>query len=220
LVNGVTVRSFDIERKNADITQFECFRGVAVSNLAWAYKLGSIIGLTISVMGKDAQVMQATTRLPGTVQASQAGTVMNAVSNLSLITEGGALLSNTYLQSLDEKINPNLRPLKAIGNLGAIGMQYGDFDAQISFSVYLADAALYNKYIASTPTSLRYMKTDAAGNSYVVTYPYGKYQTADRSTGGKNADVLLKMMFQALKDPVTGVSMIIDRCGTAVPAWT
>lgn len=217
--NGISVPTFTMERKNGDLTQFEALRGCAVSNLAIAYKAGAIVSTTFTLMGKNAAPMQGTTNLPGTITPSLANTVMNAVSNVGFITEGGAPLTSTYFQSLDIKIATNLRMLKGIGNLGPVALQVGDFDAEITFAGYLADASLYNKYLNNTPTSLSLRMTDAAGQAYILTFPYGKYQTAQRPTGGKNQDIILGANFQALKDPVTGVSLIIDRCGAAVTAW-
>ncbi len=217
--NGIQVPTFTMERKNGDLTQFEALRGCAINNLAIAYKTGSILTATFSMMGKDAKPMQGTTSLPGTITPSLTNTVMNAVSNVGFITEGGTLLTSTYFQSLDIKINTNLRMLKAIGNLGPVALQVGDFDAEISFTGYLADASLYNKYLTNAVTSLSLRMTDSQGQAYIITFPYGKYQTAQRPTGGKNQDIILGATFQALKDPVTGVSMIIDRCGAAVTAW-
>lgn len=218
LINGSTLTTFDVERKNGDLTLFECFRGIATNALALSLKTGSILQGTASVMGKDALPMQATTRLPGTATPSLTNTVMNSVSNVSNIYEGGVLLVNTYLQTLDLKTNANIRALKAIGNFGAVAMNLGQLDVAVSFTGYLADSTIYNKFINNTATSFSFRLTDSAGNAYVITFPYGKYQTATRPTGGKNQDVILSGSIQALKDPVTGVTMIVDRCGAAVTA--
>lgn len=218
LINGSTLTTFDVERKNSDLNLLECFRGNCVNGVDLSLKIGAIMQGTAHVMGKDAMPMQGTTRLPGTPTPSLTNAVMNAVSNVSNIYEGGALLTSTYLQSLDIKTNANIRSLKAIGNFGAVAMNLGQFDVQVSFTGYLADSTIYNKFINGTATSLSFRLTDSVGNAYVVTIPYGKYQTATRPTGGKNQDVILSATIQALKDPVTGVSMIIDRCGVAVTA--
>lgn len=219
VINGTTLTTFDIERKNVDLTQFECFRGLGVNMLAIAYKTASILQSTFSLMGKDSKPMQGTTSLPGAATPSQTGAVMNAVNNVSNIYEGGALLTSTYLQSLDIKTNANLRALKAIGNLGAVALALGELDVQVSFAGYLADSTIYNKFINNTATSLSLRMTDSTGQAYVVTFPYGKYASATRPTGGKNQDVILSATFQALKDPVSGVTMVIDRCGAAIVPW-
>lgn len=219
LVNSTNVITFVPERKNTDLTQFEAFRGMGVNNMAMAFKLGSILQNTFSMIGKDAMAMQATTRLPGTPTASQTGAVMNSVNNVSNIYEGGALLTSTYLQSLDVKSNGNLRALKALANLGAVGLNLGELDVEVSFTGYLADSSIYNKYINGTPTSFSVRLTDSIGQAYVLTFPYAKYQDASRPTGGKNQDVILSANLQVLKDPVSGVSMVIDRCGAAITPW-
>jgi hypothetical protein len=218
--NGSTQLSFSIERRNQDITYaYECFRGQVVNNWSQSYQRGSIITQGFEFMGKDALPMATGSALPGSRTASLTNKIMNAVSNISNVYEGGTLLTSTYVQSLSLRTSNNVEMLKAVGNLGPIGFRLGAFNVGLSAEFFLADAALYNKFINNTDTSFSYRLTDASGYAYVVTVPNGNYSTGRRPNPGRNNSIILTMEMRGLEDS-NGVSLIIDRCGAAVTPWS
>lgn len=218
--NGSTKLSFSAERRNQDLTyQYECFRGLVVNGWRQEYRAGAVIGQTFDLMGKDALPMSTGSALPGSRTASLTNAIMNAVSHISNIYEGGSLLTGTYVRSATISVANNIEMLKAIGNLGPIDFRLGEFNAQLQMELYLADATLYNKFINNTATSFSYRMTDAAGNAYVVTIPNGDYSTGDRPNPGRNNSIILSLSMEALEDS-SGVSLIIDRCGAAVTPWS
>lgn len=217
--NGSTKLSFSAERRNQDLTyQYECFRGLVVNGWRQEYRAGAVIGQTFDVMGKDALPMSTGSALPGSRTASLTNAIMNAVSHISNIYEGGSLLTGTYVRSATLTVGNNIEMLKAIGNLGPIDFRLGEFNAQLQMELYLADATLYNKFINNTATSFSFRMTDAAGNAYVVTLPNGDYSTGDRPNPGRNNSIILSLSMEALEDS-NGISLIIDRCGAAVTPW-
>lgn len=219
LINGTTLSPFDVERVNNDLTQFEAFRGMVPNKGSIDFKIGSILTASIDWMGKDALPMAATTAMPGSLTASLTNPVLNSVSSLSGFQEGGAALSSTYVQSMKINVNNNCRPIKGLGNLGAVGIQLGECDVDGEIVVYLADASLYNKYLLNTLTSLAFVLKDSAGNAYVIQLPAIKYQSAERMAGGKNQDIMLKLGFQTIRDAATNSHIVIDRCGSIVTLW-
>lgn len=221
--NGQVKRSFSVERKNADLNAgtglYECFRGQAVDKWTQNYKPGDTVGQTFDFMGKDALPMSTGSALPGSRTASLTNPIMNSVSNMGFIMEGGALLASTYLRSLTQTISNNIETLKALGNLGPIDFRLGEFNASLQLEAYLTDASLYNKFINNTGSSFSYRMTDAAGNAYVVTYPNAEYTAGDRPNPGRNNTIILTLGVEAIKDTVTGSAVIIDRCGAAITPW-
>ena len=144
--------------------------------------------------------------------------IMNAVSNISNIYEGGSLLTSTYVRSLTLSVSNNVEMLKAIGNMGPVDFRLGEFNARLSAEFYLADATLYNKFINNTSTSFSYRMTDANGYAYVVTITNGNYATGQRPNPGRNNSIILTMEMEGLED-ANGTVLIIDRCGPAVTPW-
>lgn len=217
--NASSKLSFSIERRNQDLTyQYECFRGQVVNGWSQQYAAGSVITQSFDFMGKDALPMATGSALPGSRTASLTNAIVNAVSHISDIYEGGSLLTSTYVRSLSLTTNNNVEMLKAIGNLGPVDFRLGEFNVQLQAQIYLADATLYNKFINNTATSLSYRITDAAGNAYVITLPNADYSTGDRPNPGRNNAIILNLTAEGLED-ANGYSIIIDRCGAAVTPW-
>lgn len=218
--NGSTKLSFSAERRNQDLTyQYECFRGLVVNGWRQEYRAGAVIGQTFDVMGKDALPMSTGSALPGSRTASLTNSIMNAVSHISNIYEGGSLLTGTYVRSATLSVGNNIEMLKAIGNLGPIDFRLGEFNAQLQMELYLADATLYNKFINNTSSSFSYRMTDASGNAYVITLPNGDYSTGERPNPGRNNSIILSLSMEGLEDS-NGVAIIVDRCGAAVTPWS
>lgn len=218
IMNGVTLNSYTIERAVTDTTpaQFFAYRGMCASKLSLKFAAGSVVGGSFSFMGKDAKRQDTTTQLPGTPIASKAFDVVNAVSGVSNVMEGGAVLAGTYIKSVDLSIDNSLRAQTAIGSLGAVGVGTGTLQVSGTMEVYLADGTMYDKFINNTASSLSLRATDGAGNGYVITLPKLKYGDAKINAGSIDQDIMLSMPFTAIMDPTTSKTIIIDRAGVAV----
>lgn len=217
--NGSTKLSFSAERRNQDLTaQYECFRGLVVNAWSQQYRAGAVIGQTLDFMGKDALPMSTGSALPGSRTASLTNPIVNAVSHMSNIYEGGALLTSTYVRELTLSVTNNIEMLKAVGNLGPVDFRLGEFNVKLDAVLYLADASIYNKFINNTGSSFSYRITDALGNAYVVTIPNGDYATGERPNPGRNNSIVLTTSIEGLED-ANGVALIIDRVGAAVTPW-
>jgi hypothetical protein len=182
------------------------------------YQAGKVIAQTFDFMGKDSLVMATGTALPGSVTASLTNPIVNAVNNISNITEGGAALSGTYARKFQLSVANNLEMLKAVGTLGPVDFRLGEFNAQLSIDLYLADATYYNKFRNNTNTSFSWRMTDTLGNVYVMTLGSMDYTTADRPNPGKNNAVILTLKGEGLED-ANGIVLTVDRCGSAVTMW-
>jgi hypothetical protein len=218
LVNGTTLNSYTIERAIADSTvpQFFAYRGMSASKLSLKFAAGSVVGGAFSFMGKDANRVDTTTQLPGTPIASKTYDVMNAVAGVGNIMEGGAVLTGTYIKSVDLSIDNSLRAQTAIGTLGAIGIGTGTLQVSGTMEVYLADGTMWDKFRNNTASSMSLRATDGAGNGYAITLPKIKYGDAKVNAGSLDQDIMLSMPFTAIMDPTSLKTIIIDRAGAAV----
>lgn len=210
LKNGVTQRSFTVEKEFADVGQFFAFRGMTASEFSLEFASGQILGGSVNFMGKDS-IQSVSTTLPGTPVASQTYDVMNAVSGVGNIMEAGVALTGQFIKKLSLKINNGLREQTAIGTLGAVAIAAGTLNVSGDIELYLADAAMYNKFRNNTATSLSFRCKDGAGNGYVVTLPKIKFSSMQVQAGGLDADVMLAGGYQALMGAVEGKTLLIDR---------
>lgn len=208
--NGVTQHSWTLEKFFSDITQYISFTGMMVNGLTLSMETDSILTGNFDFLGKTSAIA-ATTVGTGGPNAATTSQVMNAVSHLSGIREGGSLLTGTFISSMELNVAANLRPQKAIGNLGAVAVGLGQLDVNGSISVYFEDEVLYNKYLNNTETSISYVIQDAASNAYVITLPRVKYGTANVVAGGINSDVIAEMTYQAILDSATNCTIQIDK---------
>ena len=212
LSNGVTQRSYTLERNLTDVTQFFAYRGMTLDKMSLKFASGDIVGGSFDFMGKDA-VRAGETVIPGTSNLSDTFDVMNAVAGVGAILEAGAALTGTFIKSLDLNTGNTLRARDGIGTLGAVSIGSGTFVATGSMEVYLADGTLYDKFIANTASALQWNVTDGAGNGYTLQLPNIKFSDAKVNAGGKDQDVMLSMPFTALMDPTTTKTLLIDRFG-------
>lgn len=216
LVNGTTQRSFTLEKNFTDITQFFAYRGQTASKMSLQFQSGAIATGSFGFMGKDA-ARNAATSLPGSPVASLAYDVMNAVSGVGQIFEGGAALTGTFIKSLSFDMDNKLRGQSAIGTLGNVGIGAGTIDLKGTMEMYLADGTLYDKFIGNTATSLSLRVTDGANNGYMISFPKMKYSDAKVVAGSIDQDAMISVPFTALMDTLTGKMILIDRAGVATP---
>jgi hypothetical protein len=220
--NASVLTSFSVERFNADMGAsglYECLRGNCVDQWSVDLAPGSILGGQFQFKGKDAVAVSTGTILPGTGVASQTYQVMNAVTNFSQLLINGVPLSGTIARKLQLTVKNNLRPREGLGVLGPFDMALGAFDCELAFEIFMNDATLYNYFVQNTPVPVSFVLADVLGNAYPITLPRTKIMSAKRPAGGRNQDIIVSGTFDALKDPVTGRSIILDRCGSAVTPW-
>lgn len=215
LVNGTNQKSFTIEKNFADIGQTLTYKGMTPDKLSLKLASGSILEGSLDFKGKDAS-RQVGSLLHATVTNSTSNAVMNGVNNVVNILEGGSVLAGTFIKSLTIDIGNNLRALDGIGFLGSVAVASGTIDVSGSIEFYFADGTIYDKFLQNSSSSLSFRVNDSAGNGYVVTMPNIKYSGGKVTAGGINQDVMVSMNYTAIRDAVSGSSIIIDRAGAAV----
>lgn len=207
--NGTTAKSFTLEKKFADIAQFVTLRGCRVGGMKLQIQPNAILTGDFSFMG--ATGTRTGTSAVSTVPDAAAGNnVMNAVGNVVNIREGGAAAA-VYFKSIDIALNNNLRGQDAVGTLGHVGIGVGSCDITGNLSAYFENAALYDKFLAGTETSLSFRVQDIDANAYVFTLPRIKFETGRVTAGGRNADIMADLGYRAIRDIALGFTYQIDR---------
>lgn len=211
LRNGTSKKSYTLEKKFADITQFISYTGMTVSEFNLNVEAGDIVTGSLAFMGKDGAIAQATVGT-GDPTAAPTGTPCNAVSNVANLREGGAAISGTFAKTLSLALSNALRGQKAIGVLGNAGIGVGRCEVTGSLSVYFEDETLYEKFLDNTETSIDFRAIDADGNGYIFTLPRVKYSSSnDAEVSGGDQDVMLDLQYQAIRDSSTDCTIQIDK---------
>jgi len=210
LRNGVTQHSWTLEKFFSDITQYISFTGMMVGSMEMSMAVNEILTGSFNFMGKDSAI-DVTSVGTGAPSDSTTTDVMNAVSNLGSIMEGGAPITGTFLQNLSINVDAGLRPQTGIGYLGNVAIGLGRMNITGELSAYFEDASLYNKYLNNTETSVSFNLTDSDGNTYIITLHRVKYSTGEVVAGGVDSDVIINMSYQAIRHPVYDCTMQIDK---------
>lgn len=209
--NGVYQTQFTFERAHNDVTQFFRFYGMTLSKMTLSLSSGAIVTGSFEFMGKNGDRATATV-MPGTPISSQTYDVMNAVSGVGQILEGGVALA-AKIKKLDLSIDNTLRGQDAIGVLGNAGIGMGSLKITGSMDVYLADGTLYDKFVNNTASSLQFGVQDGAKNGYMFQIPNLKYGDAKVTAGNKDADCMISIPFTGLKDTARQAVLLVDRLG-------
>lgn len=208
VVNGVTFRSFSIEKAFTDLAStFEVYTGMVPGTCKIGVTTKQMLSMGFGFVGARAAEATATVG-DGSNTAAPTTKVMNAVDNVLAVLEGG---SSQGVTGLNIDINNNLGARSQVGTLGAVGIRSGNFQVSGGLTAYLASNALIAKFLNFTDASLAFKLQDAAGNQYVIDLPSIKYSDGKRVAGGKNQDVIADMKFIAKKDATEGITLRIAR---------
>ena len=206
---GVSYHAFSGERHFADILDKPYFRhtGLEVSKLNLKVGKDSFVEATFSLMGQDENSAAAaiTGATYGTVDTSNSP----FDSFTCTITEGGS--SIVVVQDFSIDIDNKLEEKRVVGSRLALRPAKLFSDVQGTVQVYFENAALFDKFKASTFTSMSLTLTDAAGNSLAISIPKLLFTgEANRDVSGPGT-VSTSLKFQAILDPVTGTNLSITR---------
>jgi hypothetical protein len=208
---GVTQKSFTYEKSvsNMATVVYRQFLGMIAASASLTFEAGAIVNGSMEFLGKNETTTGST--VASVTSAAPQNAVMNAVSNVARVSEGGAVISaNNPSKRVTMNITNNLREQMAIGTLGLISVGAGDFDVTGEIQTYFGDSTLYAKYVAGTATSMSLITTSQS-KAYVFGLPNVKFEDGEAASGARNQDVMLTLQYRALLDTTTNTSFQIDR---------
>lgn len=218
IINGVTARSTIIEKAFTDLTpaQYIAFTGMMANTGQLTINSRSILTGTINLVGKEALAASATTVGTGAASAATTTSVMNSVTNVTGIREGGSAFPGAgtdFIKNLMLNINNNLVGKDGVGYLHNVDIRAGEADFNGSLQAYFESTTLYDKFVQDTVSSVswRLEDPDNALNAYVFSIPSLKYGEGNPVITGKNDDVLIDAQFQAFMDATLGYTIRIDK---------
>ncbi len=216
ILNGTTLTQYSLEREFSDISVFEYFVGMAVNTLNFQLTAQSIVTATAGFLGFNSNINSS--RFTGaTTVAAPDETIVNTSSNVGRIGRSGVPITgpNFVLEATIE-MNNGLRRQNAVASLGAIGVGVGEYAVTGTLNTYFGNKDLIDDVINNTETSLDFRfegSTSIATTKRVVLFdlPRVKYSSGAPDVPGKNQDVLQNLGYQALRDPLTNVTVLIQQ---------
>lgn len=223
LTHGTTQTSFSIERGLPDATtpQFFNYTGMTPSKMSIEESSGALSGISFDFMGKQAIRAATTSQLPASPTASYAYDIHSGVAGSTVVIwEGGAPLTGTFVKSVKFDFDNTLRAQSGIGTLGSVGIGSGTIKISGEMEIYLADGALYDKFVNNTASSIIFSSVDNSGNGYIFTLPKVIFSQLKTNASGKDQDMMLTMNFMGLRDSGNAdatlqKAIFIDRVGAA-----
>lgn len=210
IVNGTEdQKSYNFEREYTDLTvaQFAVALGMSLDTFSLSITPEQIVTGNFGFIGSTTKTNTSTIG-DGSPAASATNKVMDATSDVSAIFE-----NNSSYGVTDFSINMtnNLRPRLEVATLGAVSIGAGKIGATGSINAFLSTAAVMDRYLANTETSLAIAFQDAAGNGYVIDFPAVKFTNGRRVAGGTNTDIIAATDWTAYKHATEGVTVRIAR---------
>jgi hypothetical protein len=205
LIAGTTRRSFTVERHHTDIGKYLRSTGCSFNALSLSVAPNSMVTGSFSVIGKAFSV--ASTAISGSTYSAET-TTAPFDSFTGSITEGGSSIA--VVTSIDLSIDNGMEALYVVGSDETLLPSIGKSTVTGSITAYFENATLIDKFIAETASSLSFVLTDLAGNSYTVDLPNIKYNSGNPEVAGPGA-ITVSLDFVALYDASTGSQIEITR---------
>lgn len=192
--NGVTPRSFCLEQRFNDITQYSPFTGMRPNQMDLTLNSRALITGSMSFMGE--QGVPAGSSVAGSSVAAASNVGMDTSNNVISLIENDVVLTTPVLNAA-LTLNNNAAIQPAIANRFPIGVRYGVFEATGRIEVYFENLTLLNKFINHTATSLVMKLNDDNGKQMILTVPRLQFSEGDLNVSGQNTDILINLPFRS-----------------------
>ena len=207
IVNGTSLASWNIEKDFEDLASvLSLFLGMCVNTWAIDIPADGIMTGSFGFIGSKETSLTTTNSSSYTDAATTQ--VMTGASHVPKFLENYA---SQGILSLAITLNNNLRVRNQVGTLGVVSVGTGAVEVTGTVTKYFETAALYNKFIDQTETSLAVTCRDTLGNAYVIELPQVKITSGSRAAGGLNTDVIGEFNFSAYMHPTEEVTIRVVR---------
>ena len=205
LRTGVTRRSFTIERKFADITQYLRFTGSSFNAMSMDVAPDAIVTATLGVIGKgqvtDTSIISGATYPAGT-------TTVPFDSFTGEIRDNGTAIA--VVTSININIDNGMNPLFVVGSAETLEPSIARSRLTGSMEVYFEDTTILDKFIDETETTIQFTLTDPSGNDYIFYLPRVKYNSGQPDVTGEDP-VMLTVDFVGILDSASNTNIVIER---------
>lgn len=213
VVNGTSFNSCVIQRQYTDIADANArFLGQAISGFSLDASGTDTVKFNLDITGlSESTLTDASLDAIDTDADPVTYPTMTTSEGVVWVRENAADYACTSFQF---QVGNNLRKKYALGTLGALDFNEGDFEVTGSMQAYFEDSTAYDKFLNQTETSLSICISDGTstkGHAFIFDFPMVKFTDAQRVAGGRNQDIIADISWQALYDADEGITMRIAR---------
>jgi hypothetical protein len=201
---GTALKSFTIERRFEDISQYQAFTGCIVNTLSLSVAPNAMVTGTFGILGKDG--VFAGTAL-GVPTAAPAHPPYDGFSGALL--EGGVSVAN--VASIELNIDNGMRPAFVIGSQTTPQLLVGRSNITGTLVAFFENMTLLNKFLLETESSVELTLDGAAGGDLAIKLPRIKYGGGENAVTTSEDAVQLRMPFQALRGAADGSNIVVTR---------
>lgn len=206
---GSDLQSFTIERQWTDIDVYEMFTGMVVNTLTLNIAVGTRITGTASFMGLTPSV--DTVSQIGSVADAGNETIATAVDNLDFVREGAiGSPSELCITELTLTLDNQTRLQHCADDLYPFGIGLGVMVVGMTFTAFLENKDMVEKYYENTITSISFSIVDEDGTTYVFTIPRARIVDLEDPIGGNSQDGFINVTIDGEEDD-DGVGFQIDK---------
>jgi hypothetical protein len=204
---GTTPKYFSIEDAANDISQFRLFTGMSVSTLNVSIAPNQMVTATFDMVGKTGTQAATTGSTGGAPTASSSNAPFDSYSGT--IEDGGSAIS--IVTSIDFSVTNSLAPTFVVGSDSAQQLEFGRAVIEGTMTVYYEDAALINKFLNETESSIEVSVNDPSGASaYTFLFPRVKYNGASVPVQNPQSR-LITLPFVSLYDTTENSNLVLTR---------
>ncbi len=211
LKNGKVRKSFTFEETiELGVTDaYSRFTGVMVNSLSLSINARAEVTGTFSLMGQKEALDNAP--VTGATYADPATTpILTASANIANFQVTG-LDAGAKVRSISLQIANNLRTRPVVGSKFSEEFGAGRCEVSGTVELYFSSNALYQKVLDHGSGSLSFEIGIASGEKYRFTLPKLIFGNGPPQKGGNDADVMISLQVQAVFDPTTGCSIMLER---------
>lgn len=208
LVNGVTMKSFQLQKKIvATPDVYMLFKGMVVDTMELNVAAEQIVTGSFGFVGKNGTVSEAAT---GTTGSATTKEVMNASSHLSL--SALAISPLPTVLSIRLRVSNGLRAQKQVGSVDAAGIGNGRFTVSGSFEAYFENKSIADMFLAGNSGGLTFTVGGTTAEKYTFNIPTIKLSGNPKiAAGGNDQDIIYSCDFQGLYNTGIDGTMKITR---------
>lgn len=198
LVNGVTLKSYTLEKRSLDTTQFFSYKGCRFGTMSLQVAVAAMINGTFGITGISETIAGVTVGT-GPDVAAPTNQVMNSVDHVLNLQEGNITPGfdiSEFTLNMDNKVRAD----QIVGQLGPKMIGIGTISLTGTLVAYFIDEILMEKYLNFDSSAISMRLQDTAGNAYVLTLPRIKYTSGQVIAGGKDQPTLAQMEWASKLD--------------------
>lgn len=210
ITNGVTFKSFSVERKYSLASEYALLTGMVLSRYRFEMRPKRPMRQTWSMVGlsEASKTAQTGSSVTPAVTSRKSMSAVSDFKVFALDEDGHGFGLNEFTMDLTTGVYPQD---EQAGNLGPVGIGLGTFGVTGSLGFYYTGSSIFDFASAFTPKSLFFAALNANGDVIGFDLPRVNFKNPRRATPGKDQAIKGTVDFVAAKgtDPISATSYLV-----------